>query len=93
MPESSTTKDGVDLSTPLTYADRFRIRKPGPVLWNAHHPHIDGGSIERWEDPGFREGCYGPILKGSWREHDAYDMRARLEAKTNTYGRDNQVGS
>ena len=39
--------DGVDLSTPLAYADRFRIRHPG-VQWNAHPPHIDGGGIERW---------------------------------------------
>lgn len=35
--------DGVDLSTPLTYADRFRIRRPG-VLWDLHPPHIDGQS-------------------------------------------------
>ncbi|RXW25498.1 hypothetical protein EST38_g297 [Candolleomyces aberdarensis] len=33
--------DGVDLSTPLTYADRFRIRHPGKA-WDLHPPHIDG---------------------------------------------------
>ena len=33
--------DSVDLSTPLTYADRFRIRHPG-VQWDAHPPHVDG---------------------------------------------------
>lgn len=33
--------DGVDLDVPLTYADRFRIRKPG-LGWNFHPPHIDG---------------------------------------------------
>jgi hypothetical protein len=33
--------DGVDLSTPLTYADRFRIRHAGN-LWREHPPHIDG---------------------------------------------------
>lgn len=33
--------EGVDLSTPLSYADRFRIRHPGGQ-WNAHPPHIDG---------------------------------------------------
>ena len=33
--------DGVDLNVPLTYADRFRIRKPG-LGWNFHPPHIDG---------------------------------------------------
>lgn len=33
----------VDLTTPLSYADRFRIRHPG-VQWDAHPPHIDGQS-------------------------------------------------
>lgn len=48
----------VDLSSPLTYADRFRIRKPNPEAWTAHAPHIDGGSIEKWEDEAFRDECY-----------------------------------
>ena len=33
--------EGVDLSTPLTYADRFRIRRPGKS-WALHPPHVDG---------------------------------------------------
>jgi hypothetical protein len=33
--------DGVDLKIPLTYADRYRIRRPG-VQWDAHPPHVDG---------------------------------------------------
>ena len=33
--------EGIDLDTPLMYADRFRIRKPG-VQWDAHPPHVDG---------------------------------------------------
>ena len=33
--------DGVDLNVPLTYADRFEIRQPGPG-WNFNLPHIDG---------------------------------------------------
>lgn len=40
-----TTVEGVDLSVPLSYADRFRIRKPG-VQWNAHPPHVDGKSFD-----------------------------------------------
>ena len=36
--------EGVDLNTPLSYADRFRIRHPGGQ-WNAHPPHIDGTHI------------------------------------------------
>jgi hypothetical protein len=35
------TMKGVDLNIPLSYADRFRIRKPG-VSWDYHPPHIDG---------------------------------------------------
>ncbi|KAJ8095975.1 hypothetical protein PM082_015196 [Marasmius tenuissimus] len=33
--------DGVDLSTPLSYADRFRIRHPGGNF-QALPPHVDG---------------------------------------------------
>jgi hypothetical protein len=36
---------GVDITVPLSYADRFRIRKPG-VSWSAHPPHIDGTSSD-----------------------------------------------
>ena len=33
--------DNVDLSTPLSYADRFRMRHPGG-RWTVHPPHVDG---------------------------------------------------
>ena len=42
--ELANTMKGVDLSTPLTYADRFRIRKPG-LQWDLHPPHVDGSSL------------------------------------------------
>jgi len=35
----------------MSYYDRLRIRKPGDSKF-ALGPHIDGGSLERWEDPG-----------------------------------------
>lgn len=82
---------GVDLSTPVSYADRFRILKPG-THWDAHPPHVDGGAIERWEDPNFRT-CYADILAGDWEKHDPYDLVGRLSAKTSLYGRPNQVRS
>lgn len=72
------------------YADRFRIRHPGPVLWNVHTPHVDGGGIEKWEDAGLRA-CYESILTGDWRAHDPFDIRSRLVANTDIYGRPNQV--
>ncbi|KAG6853314.1 hypothetical protein C0991_005240 [Blastosporella zonata] len=80
--------DGVDLSTPLTYADRFRIRHPGDG-WDHHPPHVDGGSIERWEDPTFRQ-CFSDILSGNWSSHDPYELNGRLEASSSRYGRPNQ---
>ncbi|KAJ3528321.1 hypothetical protein NM688_g8015 [Phlebia brevispora] len=78
----------VDLNAPLSYADRFRMRHPG-VQWNAHPPHVDGGAIERWEDPNFRS-CFADILKGNWREHDPYDLVGRVNAKSSLYRRENQ---
>ncbi|KAJ5670506.1 DUF1479-domain-containing protein [Penicillium maclennaniae] len=35
----------------LTYANRVRIRQPGDASF-ALGPHVDGGSVERWEDNG-----------------------------------------
>ena len=37
-----------------TYADRVRQREPGDASLGLS-PHIDGGSIERWIDPGYRQ--------------------------------------
>ncbi|KAG6831567.1 hypothetical protein H0H93_013730 [Arthromyces matolae] len=86
--KSDQPSQGVDLSTPLTYADRFRIRRPG--LWEMHPPHVDGGTIERWEDPAFRQ-CFSDILSGNWRSHDPYELKGRLDASTSRYNRPNQV--
>ncbi|KAF9525722.1 DUF1479-domain-containing protein [Crepidotus variabilis] len=78
----------VDLSSPLTYADRFRIRKPGSH-WKAFPPHLDGGSIERWEEPNFRQ-CFSAIFSGNWQKFDAYDIGGRVRSKHSLYGRPNQ---
>ncbi|KAJ7824584.1 hypothetical protein B0H14DRAFT_3728287 [Mycena olivaceomarginata] len=81
--------EGVDLATPLSYADRFWIRHPG-VAWAYHPPHIDGGAIERWEDENFRA-CFADILSGDWSKHDPYALEPRLEARTSLYRRANQL--
>ncbi|CCM02223.1 uncharacterized protein FIBRA_04303 [Fibroporia radiculosa] len=81
--------ENVDLSTPLIYADRFRIRHPG-VQWDAHPPHVDGGGIERWEDPTFRK-CFADLLNGNWRDHDPYDLENRINARSSMYGRAGQA--
>ncbi|KAF7312021.1 hypothetical protein MIND_00214000 [Mycena indigotica] len=85
---NASTLAGVDLKTPLSYADRFRIRRPG-FEWNAHPPHIDGGTIERWQDIKMRS-CFSDILAGSWKKHDPYVLEPRLEARTSLYQRPNQ---
>ncbi|KAH8091346.1 DUF1479-domain-containing protein [Cristinia sonorae] len=86
--KSGARLDSVDLSTPLTYADRFRLRHPGNQ-WNAHPPHVDGGGIERWQDDVFRT-CFSDILGGDWRKHDPYDVEGRINARTSLYGRESQ---
>ena len=42
----------VDLSQPLSYIDRMRIRVPGKEV--NLPPHIDSGSIYRWTDELYR---------------------------------------
>jgi hypothetical protein len=79
---------GADLRTPLVYADRFRLRKPG-VQWDAHPPHVDGGTIERWQADSLRA-CFDAILQGNWREHDPYELGARVRGRSSLYGRPNQ---
>ncbi|KAK1228853.1 hypothetical protein PQX77_008095 [Marasmius sp. AFHP31] len=85
---SNANLEGVDLSTPLSYADRFRIRHPGGH-W-AHSRSITGGTIERWEDPAFRT-CFSNILSGNWRSHDPYELGGRLNARASIYQRPNQA--
>ncbi|KAH0833477.1 hypothetical protein J3R83DRAFT_12598 [Lanmaoa asiatica] len=97
--------EGVDLSVPLSYADRFRIRHPG-TDWPNFPPHVDGtstasrswsdterslgGAIERWEDKTFRR-CFEDILTGDWRQHDPYELEHRLDARSSLYGRPGQA--
>ncbi|KAG2132943.1 hypothetical protein DEU56DRAFT_902220 [Suillus clintonianus] len=81
--------EGVDLDIPLVYADRFRIRHPG-VQWDVHPPHVDGGSIERWEDDNFRR-YFADILSGNWRQHDPYELEGRLDARASLHGRPGQT--
>lgn len=64
------------LTKPLTYADRFRIRLPGDAKFTLG-PHVDGGGVERWEDPIYRS-CYSMIFEGKWREYDPFDVGGRV---------------
>ncbi|KAI0475709.1 DUF1479 domain protein [Xylariaceae sp. FL0804] len=54
----------VATSQPLAYADRLRIRQPGDATF-ALGPHVDGGSVERWEPHGYgRGGVYDGVFAG-----------------------------
>lgn len=78
----------LSLGNSISYFDRFRIRQPGDRSF-VLGPHIDGGSLERWEDPGFRE-CFRAILGGDWQKHDPFDAAPRLHACQDLYHAANQ---
>ncbi|KAF9461838.1 hypothetical protein BDZ94DRAFT_1262752 [Collybia nuda] len=80
----------ISLDTPISYFDRLRIRQPGDAKF-ALGPHIDGGSVERWEDPAYRQ-CFGRILEGGegWKAHDPFDVSPRIDAKQDMYNASNQ---
>ncbi|CAZ84668.1 unnamed protein product [Tuber melanosporum] len=80
---SSLPSSVVDTSVCLPYADRFRIRQPGDAGF-ALGAHIDGGSVERWEDPEYCR-CYEKIWTGQWEEYDAYKTDHRVHAKMDMY--------
>jgi len=63
----------------VAYADRIRQREPGDSTLGLS-PHMDGGSVERWIDPSFRE-VYRHVFDGSWREHDSWDGAGRTETR------------
>ncbi|KAJ5083264.1 Protein of unknown function DUF1479 [Penicillium angulare] len=80
---SSDPNTKISTSNPLTYADRLRIRNPGDSKFTLG-PHIDGGSLERWEDPEYAS-VYNKILEGNWENYDPWDAKHRLSAKMDLY--------
>lgn len=75
----------ISLDHPFSYADRLRIRQPGDASF-ALGPHIDGGSVERWEKEGYgRGGVYDKILEGRYEEYDPWDASGRVDAVNNRY--------
>jgi hypothetical protein len=61
------------------YADRLRRRPPGSESLGLS-PHTDGGSVERWLDPNFRQ-VYRHVLSGHWREYDPFDAAFRPDVQ------------
>jgi hypothetical protein len=68
---------------PLVYADRLRIRLPGDSKFRLG-PHMDGGSVERWEDLEYSN-VYNEIHNGNWETYDAFDYTHRLTAKSDLH--------
>ncbi|KAK2685871.1 hypothetical protein QWA68_015073 [Fusarium oxysporum] len=82
---TSNPNSPISLDEPLIYADRLRIRQPGDASF-ALGPHIDGGSVERWEKEGYgRGGVYDRVLEGNWEQYDPWDASGRVEAVNNLY--------
>jgi hypothetical protein len=75
----------ISTSTPLTYADRLRIRQPGDSGF-ALGPHVDGGSVERWEKNGYGiKDVYQKVFSGDWEDYDPWQSSRRLAAVTDLY--------
>ncbi|KAF9731078.1 hypothetical protein PMIN06_011353 [Paraphaeosphaeria minitans] len=63
---------------PISYADRLRMRLPGDARF-ALGPHVDGGSVERWDENGYGRGkVYDTVWKGNWDAFDPWESSCRL---------------
>ncbi|KAK0737916.1 hypothetical protein B0T18DRAFT_333667 [Schizothecium vesticola] len=83
---SSNPDTPISLQTPLSYADRLRIRQPGDAQFSLG-PHADGGSVERWEAEGYgRGGVYDAVFRGEWEAYDPWEAAGRVDAVTDLYG-------
>lgn len=81
----------IDLDSQVIYPDRFRIRHPStdPDQFPLK-PHLDSGSIERWEDPANRQN-FAAIFEGEWPRWDAWAADFRVHAKSDLYAEENRV--
>lgn len=70
----------VDLNLPVSYADRLRIRQPGDATFSLG-PHVDGGSVERWEKQGYGKGkVYDELFRGEVDAWSVWNVERRLNA-------------
>lgn len=75
----------ISFSQPVTYADRLRIRTPGDAAF-ALGPHMDGGSVERWEKEGYGD-VYAAVMAGNWDDgYDPWDAGSRARVSFDTHG-------
>ncbi len=72
--------DGRNVFNPdqeCSYADRIRQREPGDATLGLS-PHIDGGTIERWIDTGYRQ-VYRHVFDGDIHEHNPFAAAYRTQ--------------
>lgn len=62
-----------------TYADRTRRREPGDNSLGLK-PHIDGGSVERWIEPGFQH-VYRHVFSGEFDKYNAFSAIGRTKTQ------------
>ncbi|RAR12876.1 duf1479-domain-containing protein [Stemphylium lycopersici] len=77
----------IPLSTkhPISYADRLRMRLPGDAKF-ALGPHVDGGSVERWDEQGYGLGkVYESVWKGRWEDFDPWEASCRLPVNSDLH--------
>lgn len=69
----------------MSYADRLRMRQPGDAGF-ALGPHVDGGSVERFEEEGYGlGGVYDKIWQGKWEDFDPWESSCRLPVVSDLY--------
>ncbi|KAK5277698.1 hypothetical protein LTR16_009463, partial [Cryomyces antarcticus] len=75
----------ISSSHPTIYCDRLRMRLPGDAKF-ALGPHVDGGSVERWEEEGYGKGrVYEFIFQGNWEQYDPWESSCRLPVVSDMY--------
>ncbi|KAL2110843.1 hypothetical protein VUR80DRAFT_615 [Thermomyces stellatus] len=78
----------VSTNLPVVYADRLRIQLGGDMDDSSfsRNPHVEGGSVERWEPDGYgRGGTYNKIWEGRWEEYDPWESSTRLGVTSDLY--------
>lgn len=78
-PDPAPPQNDIHPNRDCTYADRIRRRAPGDATLGLS-PHVDGGSVERWLDPGYRR-VYRHIFSGDWRRYNPFEMTHRITAR------------
>ncbi|KAH0828883.1 DUF1479-domain-containing protein [Lanmaoa asiatica] len=88
---SASFPSSIDFTTPISYFDRLRIRTPGDRSFTLG-PHVDGGSVERWEDTAFRRVWTNIFCGGQsgWETFDPFDATWRINARQDLYNTPNQ---